>query len=84
MKMIETTTYTSPSGVTYEIKPQVRTRMAGGILENCEMYPVEYTEYEIFLNGQKVQFAFSEEGIADSVKHYEQPGWDGVWTSRYD
>jgi hypothetical protein len=77
-------TYTSPSGLRYEVFPQTRTRMAGGFLEDCEMYPVEYTEYEIFLDGKKVQFAFSEEGIADSVKHFEQPGWDGWTTSVYD
>jgi hypothetical protein len=31
-----------------------------------------------------VQFALTEDRIADQVKHYEQPGWDGWVSSRYD
>jgi hypothetical protein len=38
--------------------------------------PVEETTYEIVLNGNPVQFALSEDGIAASVEHFENPGPD--------
>ena len=69
-------TYTSPSGNRYEIFPQTYTRMAGGVLEDCDMYEIEYVEYEIYLDDRKVQFAFDKEGIARSVRHYEFPAAD--------
>ena len=62
-----TTTYTSPSGNTYEI--QLRTNSG-------------FNEWDIFHNGAWVQFALSEDGVANSVAHYENPGPD--LGSRYD
>jgi hypothetical protein len=41
-----------------------------------------WSRYEIFHNGQKVQFALDEKGVADSVEHYENPGPD--ISSRFD
>jgi hypothetical protein len=73
---MKTETYTSPSGNRYEIQPQTHTRMAGGVLEGCEMYEVEYVEYEIYLDNRKVQFALSKDTIADAVANYENPGPD--------
>ena len=75
-------TYTSPSGNRYDILPQSYTRMAGGVLEGCEMYEVEYVEYGIYLDDRKVQFAFSEDTIADAVANYESLGVD--LGSRFD
>ena len=69
-------TYTSPSGNRYEILPQSYTRMAGGVLEGCEMYPVEYVEYGIYFGDSRVQFALSKDTIADAVANYENPGSD--------
>ena len=40
------------------------------------MYEVEYVEYGIYLGDRKVQFAFSEDTIADAVANYENPGSD--------
>ena len=79
---MKTETYTSPSGNRYEIQPQTHTRMAGGVLEGCEMYEVEYTLYDIFHSGAWVQFALSEDTIADAVANYENPGPDRG--SRFD
>jgi hypothetical protein len=75
-------TYTSPSGAVYEIRPKTCKYMAGGVLENCEMYEVEETTYDIFQSGNWVQFALTKEGIADSVTQYETPGPD--LGSRFD
>jgi hypothetical protein len=75
-------TYTSPSGNRYEIQPETRTRTAGGFLEDCPMYEIEETIYNIFRNDQWVQFALREENIAASVDNYENPGVD--LGSRFD
>jgi hypothetical protein len=40
--------------------------------------------YEIYDNDKCVQFALNEEQISSSVKHYEFPGWDGIYSSRFD
>jgi len=64
------TTYTSPaSGVTYEIVP---TDKSG------------WFRFDIYKDGVPVQFALTEDRISDQVKHYEQPGWDGVYSSWID
>jgi hypothetical protein len=31
-----------------------------------------------------VQFAFDEATIANAVRHYEQPRFDGMYSSRFD
>ena len=60
-------TYISPSGKRYEVKY----RNNSG-----------YNEWDIFHSGAWVQFALSEEGVANSVAHYENPGPD--LGSRFD
>lgn len=85
MKENETATYVSPfTGVEYLIHATPQWRMAGGITEGCELYRVDYIQYDIILNGKKVQFAFTEADIENAVRHYEFPGWDRVWSSRFD
>ena len=61
------TTYTSPSGNRYTVQ---YTNHSG------------FDEWDIYRNGIWVQFALSEEGVANSVAHYESPGPD--LGSRYD
>ena len=56
--------------------------MMGDWYKNEPLRPVEVTTYEIVLNGNPVQFALSEDGIAASVEHFENPGPD--LGSRYD
>jgi len=60
-------TYTSPSGNCYEVQYTDRSG---------------FDEWDIFHNGAWVQFALSEENIANSVAHYESPGPD--CGSRFD
>lgn len=43
-----------------------------------------YKRYNIFLDGEWILFALTAEEIPLSVKHYEQPGWHGVYSSRFD
>jgi hypothetical protein len=77
------TTYVSPrTGTEYLIVPKTSTRMMGDWYKNEPLRPVETTTYEIVLNGNPVQFALSEDGIAASVEHFENPGPD--LGSRYD
>jgi hypothetical protein len=64
---MNTTTYTSPLGNRYEVQ---YTNRSG------------FDEWDIFHNGAWVQFALSEENIANSVAHYEWPGIDRG--SRFD
>jgi hypothetical protein len=68
--MVSEMTFTSPdTNKTYQIIP-------------TDEYG--WFRYEIFDNGKKVQFALTEEQISSSVKHYELPGWDGIYSSRFD
>jgi hypothetical protein len=70
MEMNQVSLYVSPtSGFTYEVVP-------------TDKYG--WFRYEILRDGKMVQFALTEDRIADQVKHYEQPGWDGWVSSRYD
>jgi hypothetical protein len=70
MEMNQVSLYVSPtSGFTYEVVP-------------TDKYG--WFRYAILKDGQQVQFALTEDKIADQVKHYEQPGWDGWVSSRYD
>ena len=56
--------------------------MAGGILEGCEMYWRDYTEFQIMREGQRVTFCFSEEEIPEAVRRVEYPHPDV--SSRFD
>ncbi len=70
MKDLKPTTYTSPtSGVTYEVVP-------------TDKYG--WFRFSIQKDGREIQFALTEDRVADQVKHYEQPGWDGWTTSPRD
>ena len=62
-----TSTYTSPSGVNYTVKLRANSG---------------FDEWNIYRDGIWVQFALSEEGVANSVAHYENPGPDRG--SRFD
>lgn len=76
-------TYVSPStGVEYSVIAVPQQRMAGGILEGCEMYWKDYTEFQIMRDGQRVTFCFSEEEIAEAVRRVEYPHPDV--SSRFD
>ena len=75
-------TYTSPSGLRYEVHPKTYTRKAGGVLEGCDLYDVEETTYDIFHSGSFATFALAEDGVAAAVAHFENPGAD--LGSRFD
>jgi hypothetical protein len=82
---MENFTHVSPrTGVTYTVVPQLQRRMAGGILEGCEMYEKEYVQYDITLDGKRVQFAFELDKIDEQLRCYEEPGWHGVYSSGWD
>jgi hypothetical protein len=71
------TTYTSPqTGTEYLIVHKPTWHMAGGILEGCPMYRVDYTQYDVVLNGNPVQFCFREEDIPEAVSRFENPFTD--------
>lgn len=83
MKTLPLTTYQSPrTGTEYLIVAKTQTRMAGDWYKGEPLRPVEYTQYDIVLNGNPVQFCFREEDIPATVEHFENPGPD--LGSRYD
>ena len=45
---------------------------------------MEYTQYDIVLSGNPVQFCFDEADVPNAVRHFEEPGWDRVTTSPRD
>jgi hypothetical protein len=66
MKEMKSSLYTSPdTGVTYEVNPTDRSG---------------WFRYDIIKDGRVVQFALTADNVANQVRHYENPGWDG-WTS---
>ncbi len=68
------TTFVSPrTGTEYLVVPQNDSR---AYFENGQQLWADSTIYHIVLNGNPVQFALSEDGIADSVEHFENPGPD--------
>jgi hypothetical protein len=74
------TTFVSPrTGTEYLIVPKYGKR---AYYEDGQQLWRDETTYQIVLNGNPVQFALSEEGIAGSVEHFENPGRD--LGSRYD
>ena len=85
MEKLTATTYTSPlTGVTYLVVPKTQTRMAGDWYKGEPLHPVEYTQYDIVLSGNPVQFCFDEADVPNAVHHFEEPGWDRVTTSPRD
>ena len=75
-------TYTSPSGLRYEVHPHTHTRAAGGALEGCDLYDVEETTYDLFHSGAWATFALSEASVPDAVAYFENLGPD--LGSRFD
>ena len=74
-------TYTSPlTSKVYEIVETKHMRNAWDSKGN--LTPYEQSVFDIYYNGQKVQFALTSEGVANSVAHLENPGPDV--SSRYD
>jgi hypothetical protein len=71
---MKSTTYTSPqTGTEYQIVVNVQRRMVGGVLEGCPMYWQTEKQYNILLNGVRVNHCFRESEIADAVHNYENP-----------
>lgn len=71
------TTFVSPrTGVEYLIVPKCGRRAY--YVDGKQLWRDEVT-YEILLNGNRVQFALSEDGVASSVAHFE--GVSDGWTS---
>ncbi len=80
METLPLTTFVSPrTGTEYLIVPKHGKRAY--YVDGQQLWRDE-TIYEIILNGNPVQFALSEDRIADSVEHYENPGPD--LSSRFD
>jgi hypothetical protein len=80
MENLPLTAYTSPrTGTEYLIVPKHGQR---AYFQDGQQLWKDETTYEIVLNGNPVQFALSEAGIAASVEHFENPGPD--LGSRYD
>ena len=78
MKNLSTTTYVSPrTGTEYLIvaKPQSRVDYRE-FMNPAPKYMREYTQYDVVLNGNLVQFCFREEDIAGAVEWFENPGRD--------
>jgi hypothetical protein len=74
------TVYTSPlTNAQYDIVTREETRMAGNWYAGEALRPVTVTYYDIYLDGKKVQFALSEDGIPASVANYE--GVSDSWTT---
>jgi hypothetical protein len=75
--------YISPlTGKTYTILKSYSERGAWGA--NGEYAPVTVKQYSIYDGNRMVQFAFDEATIANAVRHYEQPRFDGIYSSRFD
>lgn len=80
METLPLTTFVSPcTGTEYLIVPKYGKRAY--YVDGQQLWRDE-TIYEIVLNGNPVQFALSEDRIAASVEHLENPGRD--LGSRYD
>ena len=74
-------TYTSPlTSKVYDIVETSHVRNAWDSEGN--LTPYVQSVFDIYYQGQKVQFALSQDCIADSVAHLENPGPDV--SSRFD
>jgi hypothetical protein len=81
--MNDPTTYVSPlTNVTYTIVKSYSERGSWDTEGNYA--PVTVKQYSIYDGDKMVQFAFDEATIANAVRHYEQPGFDGVHSSWID
>lgn len=69
----------------YTIETQVGTRMAGGVLEGCEMYEVEYTTYRILKDGQLVGLVYDQADVETAIQTMEKyPNAAQVMNNRFD
>ena len=68
----------------YEIRVSTSTRMAGGFLEDCDMYEVESTQYGIYLNGKIKSFCFDIADIDRMIDEIERPERYANMNSRFD
>ena len=69
----------------YTIETKVNKRMAGGVLEGCEMYEVEYTQFNILRDGQLVGFVFDVNDINTAIEAMEKyPDAAETMNSRFD
>ena len=69
----------------YAIEIKTGKRMAGGVLEGCEMYEVEYTQYNILRDGQLVGFVFDADDINTAIDTMERfPNQNDAIRSRFD
>jgi hypothetical protein len=75
--------YISPlTGATYSIVKSYSER--GAWDAKGDYAPITVKQYSIYEGDKMVQFAFDEVTIANAVRHYEQPGFDGIYSSRFD
>ena len=69
----------------YTIETKVNKRMAGGILEGCEMYEIEYVQHNILRDGELVGFVFDAEDIETAIEAMEKyPDAAKTINSRFD
>ena len=69
----------------YAIEIKTGKRMAGGVLEGCEMYEVEYTQYNILRDGNLVGFVFDADDINTAIETMEKyPDAANTIHSRFD
>ena len=74
-------TYVSP--LTSKVYQNVETKHTRNAWDSeGNLTPYEQSVFEIYHEGQKVQFALTSEGVAESVAHLENPGPDV--SSRFD
>ena len=74
-------TYTSPlTSKVYDIVETSHVRNAWDSQGN--LTPYVQSVFDIYYQGQKVQFALTAEGVVDQVAHLENPGPDV--SSRFD
>ena len=77
--------YTSPlTGIDYEVRPHLQSRMVGGMMEGCKMYRQEYIQYDIYRDDVWVQFSLDEDNISDAVDVIESPQRYANIGSRFD
>lgn len=89
MDTLPLTAYTSPlTGVEYLIVAKPKSRIDYREFMNPETkYVQEYTQYDIVLNGNLVQFCFDEKDIPEAVGRFEKPLTEeqlGILHSRFD
>jgi len=71
---VESFAYISPeTNVEYQVVANVQRRMRGGVLEGCPMYWQTEKQFNILLNGVRVNHCFRESEIPDAVSNYENP-----------